>query len=128
MKFYIMYKQNRIESRMPKETCACDEHGRCGLCIMKEMEYKPVRVPKKPNKAGICSCLSTPDGGFRYTAHELQNGKVVDVQRIQCENCKLTLVNLNQVKADKLEKLNIVETTRDPELVWVEWCSTQCKN
>ena len=109
---------------MPKETCACDEHGKCGVCIMRELEYKPTRVPKKPNKAGVCNCLQT-NGGFRYTVHELQNGKVVDVQYIQCENCRLTLVNLNQVKPDK--RINIVERTAVPNLAWVEWCKEPCK-
>ena len=111
-----------------KERCCCDEHGKCGICVLKELEPPPPRVPKKPNKAGVCDCLQKdPNAGFRYTAHELHDGVVICVQYVKCDNCKLTLVDLNKVKENKLNKLNIKEYTPLKHLVWAEWCTTQCK-
>lgn len=107
--------------------CCCDQDGKCGACVLKELAPPPPRVIKKPNKAGICDCLThDPSAGFRYTAHELHNGKVIDVQYIKCDNCKMTLVDLKKVKPDKLEKIKIKETTPIDNLVWVEWCKKQC--
>ena len=112
---------------MGKEKCVCDEHGRCGVCILKDFEPPPPRTIQNPNKAGICSCLNTPGNGFRYTAHELRDGKVVTVEYIKCDNCSLKLVDISKVKPNKLDTLEIVETTAIRNLMWVKWCKQQCK-
>ena len=110
--------------------CTCDPYyGRCGVCIMNEFDPpKKQRVPKKPNKQGICNCLSNdPNAGFRYTAHEMRDGKIVDVTYVKCDNCRLTLVDLKNVKPEKLNKLKIEEETPIKDLVWVRWCTKQCE-
>ena len=112
---------------MGKEQCACDEHGRCGVCVMKELEPPPPRSIKNPNKAGICNCLDTPGNGFKYTAHELRNGEIVTVEYIKCDNCSLKLIDMSKVKPNKLETIEIVEVTPVKNLVWVKWCKKKCK-
>ena len=108
--------------------CCCDEHGKCGVCVLEELTPSQPRVPKRPNKAGVCDCLTKdPNAGFRYTAHELHNGVVIDVQYIKCDNCRMTLVDLGKVKAGKMDKLKIKEYTPIKNLVWVEYCTTQCE-
>ena len=105
----------------------CGQKGfKCGDCVLKELEPPPPRVIKNPNKEGVCNCLNDPANGFKYTAHELVDGKIVDVQYIKCDNTKYKLVDLTKVKKDKRETLKIVETTHIKNLVWIEWCKTQC--
>jgi len=110
-----------------KESCVCDEHGKCGVCVMRELEPKTQRVIKKPNKSGKCNCLQDDKNGFRYTAYEMHNGEIIDVHYVKCDNCKLSLVDLNNVKPEKQDKLNIKERTCLEKYVWVEWCKEQCK-
>ena len=119
---------------MPKRKqppCACAENdydGKCGVCILKKMEKPPPREIKKPNKQGVCDCLDYPSNGFRYVAHELIDGVVVDVEYVKCDNCKLKLVDLNNVNPGKLHKVIVVEKTDLPNMVWAEWCTHQCTN
>ena len=109
--------------------CKCGEngyYGKCGLCVMDELKPDPPRIIKKPNKDGSCNCLQNPENGFKYTAYELHNGKVVEVQYRKCDNTKIVLVDLNKVKPDKLEKINIVEYTNLQNMVYVKWCTKPC--
>lgn len=111
------------------DSCKCGQNGysgKCGVCVLKELEPPPPRKIKNPNKNGECNCLNDPNNGFRYTAHELIDGKIVDVQYIKCDNTKLKLIDLSKVKREKREQLNIVEITPIPNMVWIEWCKTQC--
>lgn len=107
--------------------CKCGEgYGKCGECIMNESEKKSCRIVKKPNKQGVCNCLDDDCAGFVYTAYEMRDGNIVDVKYRMCENTQLTLIDLNQVKPNKLDKLNIVEKTNVRNMAWVEWCTEQC--
>ena len=111
------------------ESCKCGQNGysgKCGVCVLKELEPHTPRKIKNPNKNGEWNCLNDPNNGFRYTAHELIDGKIVDVQYIKCDNTKLKLIDLTKVKKDKREQLKIVEITPIPNMVWIEWCKTQC--
>ena len=109
-----------------KNNCACDEHGTCGACIMKTFEPKPPRKVIRPNKNGECKCLQTPGYGFVYNAYEIHNNKVVTVQYTKCENTKLKLVDLRNVKEEKKATLDIAEKTDVSYLVWINWCCDQC--
>lgn len=114
--------------RVKKSDCMCgqnDYSGRCGLCIMKDLEPPRSRVIQNPSTDGTCNCMSD-GGGFKYTAYELHDGAVVDVQYVKCDNCKLKLVDLTKVDSNKLENIDIIETTGVPNMVWVNWCTQQC--
>jgi len=110
--------------------CKCGENGysgKCGLCIMDEMKPNPPRVIQKPNKDGSCNCLQNPKNGFKYTAHELQDGVVVEVEYRKCDNTKIVLVDLTKVKPNKLKTIEIVEYTYVPNMVYVRWCTKPCE-
>lgn len=110
--------------------CKCGENGysgKCGLCIMDELKPKPPRIIQKPNKDGSCNCLQNPKNGFKYIAHEMYNGKIVEVECRECDNTSELLVNLTKVKPDKLNKIEIVKYTSVPDMVYVRWCTKPCK-
>lgn len=111
--------------------CQCGKNGysgKCGLCIIQELEQTHTpRTIKNPTKDGKCNCLIDPVNGFKYTAHEVIDGKIVDVQYIKCDNTKLKLIDISKVKKEKRNTLRIVEVTSISKFVWVEWCKSQCK-